>query len=399
MASVGALDGVRVLDVGQLVQGPQAAGALADLGADVIKIELPRIGDLSRWIMSSPADRRSGFFYACNRGKRSAAIDLRTDAGREAFLRLVETADVVISNFLVGTLEQWGVGYDVAAERNPRIIYGQGSLLGPRGPGVHRQGADLVAQAAGGLISTIGSDGDRPTPVGVTVADHIASQNLALGVMAALLARSTTGIGQRVDVSLLGGQVWAQASEYSCYFISGEVPGRADGGHPMIRSPYGVFETADGHVALVGVGASRRAEFFELMGLPQLADDERFLAVWLAPADRRELFDHLAPVFRTRTTAEWCRTLDDAAIAYAPVNDYALAADDPHMWENGYLRDIDHPEWGPIRAVGFPIELSHTAVEPATTAPELGADTDAVLREIGYSDEQIASMRSSGAIG
>ena len=396
---MGALDGIRVLDVGQLVQGPQAAQTLGDLGADVIKIELPVIGDLSRWIPAAAGEHRSGFFHACNRGKRSIAIDLRTADGREVFLRLVETADIVIANFRVGTLEGWGIGYDDARACNPRIIYGLGSLFGPDGPGADREGADLAAQAAGGLISTTGGDGQPITPVGVTIADHIASQNLTIGVLAALAARERTGVGQRIDVSLLGGQIWAQASEYTSYFLSGQVPQRSEDGHPYVRGVYGICPTADGHVALVGVGTARRAEFFELIGRPDLATEERFAVPWMSHDDHRDLWFVLSEVFRARTTAEWCALLDEHGFRYAPVNDYAAASSDPHTIENRYVIETEHPDWGTVRAVGSPIAMSESVPTIAATSPSLGEHTDEVLTSIGYDAPGIDALRAAGVVG
>jgi len=231
---VGALDGVKVVEAGLLVQGPQAAATLGEWGADVIKVELPGIGDQSRWLPVQPGDSRSGWFIGLNRGKRSVTVDLRTPDGREIFLRLAEWADVVITNFSPGTLEGWGLGYDDVAARNPRIVYAAGSTFGTEGTDASREGADLSAQAAGGLISTTGRDGQEVTPVGVTIADHVASQNLVSGVLAALLARERTGRGQRVTTSLLGGQIWAQAAEYTGYVLRGRPGGRANRGHGLI---------------------------------------------------------------------------------------------------------------------------------------------------------------------
>src|SRR6187455_2745070 len=183
---MGALDGIRVLDAGLLVQGPQAAALLADMGADVVKVELPGFGDQARWIPVSSQDFRAPYFVGLSRGKRSITIDLRKPEGAEAFLRLAETADVFISNFKGGTLDGWGLGYDVVSARNPRIIYATGTVFGPVGANAEREGADIAGQAAGGLISTTGVDGTDPTPVGVTIADFIASQSMANGILAAL---------------------------------------------------------------------------------------------------------------------------------------------------------------------------------------------------------------------
>ena len=396
---MGALDKVRVLDVGLLVQGPQAAQTLADMGADVIKVELPGMGDQARWIPLSMEDLRAAYFIACNRGKRSITLDLRQPDGAEAFLKLVETADIVISNFKPGTLDEWGLGYEAAAARNPRIIYGMGSVFGPEGPGATREGADLSGQAAGGLISTTGVDGGPPTPVGATIADHIASQNLTAGVLAALFARQRTGKGQRVDVSLFGGQLYAQASEYTAMFLTGKVPGRANYGHPLLNAAYGIVETADGYLAIVGVTPDQRSAFYTAIEMPELSDDERFQDLLYTPEIKVELFELIGPAFRKQTTAVWCERLEAAGCRYAPVNDYAAAADDPHAWANGYLQEFDHPDWGPIRMPGSPIQMSDTPLEPGQIAPELGQHTEAVLVELGYDWDQIGAMSDNGTIG
>ena len=194
---LGALDDIRVIEAGLLVQGPQAAATLSEWGADVVKVELPGFGDQSRWLPVSPTDSRSAYFIGCNRGKRSVTIDLRQPAGRDVFLRLVETADVVITNFKPGTMEAWGLGYQDVAARNPRIVYAAGSAFGPDGSDASREGADLSGQAAGGLISTTGVDSGDPSPIGATIADHIASQNLVSGILAALLVREPPAPGSR----------------------------------------------------------------------------------------------------------------------------------------------------------------------------------------------------------
>jgi CoA:oxalate CoA-transferase len=389
----GALDGITVLEAGLLVQGPQAAALLAQLGADVTKIELPGFGDQSRWLPISASDLRSAYYMGCNRGKRSITLDVRTPAGRDVFARLAERADVVITNFKPGTMDAWGLGYDALAARNPRLVYATGSAFGPVGPDAAREGADLSAQAAGGLISATGTDDGEPTTVAVTIADHISSLNLVSGVLAALVARERTGRGQRVDVSLLGSQIWAQASEYTYYLSSGELPGRPNRGHPMIAGLYGIMPTADGWIAIVGVRADVKASFYEAIGRPDLTDDERFATPLLSKSQKAELFAILAEVFVERTTAEWCEVLGAAGQRYAPVRTYDEVAEDPQVWENGYLTEVDGQ-----RVVGTPIRLSDTPASVGRAAPELGADTMEVLVAAGYSDDELAELLAAGTI-
>ena len=395
---MGALDGIRVLDLGLLVQGPQAAALLGDMGATVIKVELPSIGDQARWLPVSSTDLRSGIFIGSNRGKRSITVDLRTPGGVSVLLKLVDTADVLIANFKPGTLEDWGIGYDELAARNPRIIVGLGSTFGPVGPTSTREGADMAGQAAGGLIASTGVDGGEPTPVGATIADHISSQHLAAGILGALYARERTGRGQKIEVSLLGGQVWAQAGEYTHYFLSGENPGRANYGHALIRGIYGIFPTADGWLAIVGVPVPVRPAFAKLLGSPPFLDEPRFASPLLTKTDRDDIQVLLSEILRTRTTVEWVDSLAAAGVRVAPVNNYAMAAADPQLALNGYVQEIDHPEWGTVRMVGSPLRMSDTPVVPGRFIPELGQHTEEILVELGYNWDDITALRDSGAI-
>tara|TARA_B100001778_G_scaffold155014_1_gene127355 strand:+ start:3257 stop:4444 length:1188 start_codon:yes stop_codon:yes gene_type:complete len=395
---LGALSGIRVIDVGLLVQGPQAGQTLVDLGAEVIKVELPLMGDMARWIPISMQDLRTPYFEACNRGKRSITVDLRVPKGAEIFRKLVDSADVLLANFKPGTLEAWGLGYEELSESNPGLVYAMGSTFGPEGEGSQREGADLAGQAAGGLISTTGNDGEPPTPVGATIADHIGSMNMAVGILAALFARQSSGRGQRIDVSLLGGQIYAQASEYTAYLMTGQTPGRSNAGHPLLPMAYGILETANGYIALVGVLPDKRKEFYEAVGVPELIDDERFAPILYTTEIRKSLFELLAPGFKKKTTEEWGQILDDMEVRYAPVNDYEQAANDNLVLENNYLVDLEDSSGNIRRVVGSPIKMSGTPSEASAEAPELGQHTEEILLELGYNWEEISELRETSAI-
>ena len=394
----GPLNGIRVIEVGILVQGPQAAALLSDMGAEIIKIELPGMGDQARFLPLSREDLRSPWFIGANRGKRSLTLDLRQPAGAEVFRKLAESTDVVVSNFQPGTLEGWGLGHADLAARNPRIVWAAGSAFGPLGPDSSRKGADIVGQSYGGLVSTIGRDGDPPSPVGTTIADHIGSLNLVAGILAALHARERTGSGQRVEVSLLGGQIWAQACEYTAFLLNGRVPGRSNFGHPLLLPTYRLFETADGWIGLVGAAPDEMDAFFIAMGRPDLAVDERLNPLTATKEDLEWLAGELEAAFRTRTTAEWDEAFEGIDVRYAPVRDYRQVVDDPGAWENGYFAETRDAEGNVHRTVGVPIRMSDTPLSPGAVAPNLGEHSDEILREAGYSEEEIAAFRDTGVI-
>lgn len=396
MATV--LGGVRVLDFSIVVQGPQCGAMLADLGAEVIKVERRDYGDIARLIPISAEDRRSAYFYANNRGKRSLTLDITKPDGLAVAQRLVARADVMISAFAPGVLDRLGLGYEACAALNPRLIYASASAFGPRGPDAERPGVDLVGQAAGGLLSTIGAPGGFPNPVGAVVADSAGGQSLCIGILAALLARERSGRGQRVDASLFGSQIWSQAGELTYHLLGGVTLGPAERGHKGIPGVYRVFETADGHLVIAGIAEEGWAGFLRAIERPELGEDARFATGAGRARNLAALYPILEPIFRSRSTAEWCVRLRAERQRYAPVNDYAAVSADPQAYANGYLIEAEHPEWGAIQAVGNPVSMSETSPTPAVWAPELGQHTEAVLLEAGYSWDEITALREADVI-
>ena len=368
-----------------------------DLGAEVIKIELPEVGDLGRWLTVAVDDDRSPYVEANNRGKRSVALDLRTSGGRTALLRLVETTDVLIHNFVPGTVEEWGLDYDDLIKVNPRLIYAAGSTFGPHGPNSRREGADMVGQAEGGIVSVTGHDDGEPTIVGSVIGDHFGAQNLITGILAALLHRERTGQGQRVDVSLVGSAIYAQSSEMTYTMLSGKAPGRPNNNHPILRGLIHRCPTSDGYIYLLGIPEHLWNDFAVCIDRADLKDDPRFATLVLEPENLLILRDIIDEIFPTRTTDEWEERLQRWGQRYGRVKTYDEVVTDETNLINGYVVEVDHPEYGPISVVGNPIRLSATPAEPGVVAPALGQHTEEVLLEAGFSWEDIDQLRAQGA--
>jgi len=400
----GALADVRVIEIAQEIQGPYAGLLLADLGADVVKLELPKTGDLSRYMrlrfVAPEAEHGefSPYFLAMNRGKRSVELDLKNPAGRDAALRLLERADVLLTNYRPGVLDRLGLGWSELSRRNPRLIYAAGSSWGPRGPWRERPSRDTLAQAASGLMAKTGPEDGAPQPAGAMVADHSGALSLALGVVAALYARERSGRGQTVDASIFGTLLALQAFEFGFASISGVETPRAGRGHQFLRGAWGAFRTRDGWLCLAGVDDKRWPEFCRILGIEQLrADPELELSASRNYAGDK-LRDALDRAFPARDTSDWLEQLARADVLVGPVLAYTDLTRLEQARANGYVTEIDQPEIGPVRMVGNPLQLGETPVETTRPAPELGQHTEEVLLEYGFDWDAIAALRGTGAI-
>ena len=394
---MGALSGYRVLDLSILVQGPQAAAMLHDLGAEVTKIELPEVGDLGRWLTVAIDDDRSPYVEANNRGKRSVTLDLRTAGGKRALMRLVEAVDILIHNFVPGTVEEWGIDYDALKKINPSLIYAAGSTFGPEGPNSQREGAAMVGQAEGGIVSVTGHDDGHPTIVGAVIGDHFGAQNLITGILAALVHRERTGVGQRVDVSLVGSAIFAQSSEMTYTMLSGKSPGRPNNNHPILRGLVHRCPTSDGYIYLLGIPEHLWNDFALCLDREDLVDDPRFATLVPALEDVETLRAIIDDVFPSRTTEEWEQRLRSAGQRYGRVKTYEEVVSDNTNLANGYIVQVEHPTYGSISVVGNPIGMSETPTRVGVVAPELGEHTEEVLLEAGFTWEEIDQMRTDGA--
>ncbi len=391
------LDGVRVVDLTRVLAGPFCTMMLADMGADVVKVEMPGRGDDSRAWGPPWAGTESAYYLSANRNKRSITLNFRTEGGRRVLLDLVKRADVFIENFIPGTLDRLGLGYNDLRKVNPGLVYCSVSGYGYDGPYATRPGYDFIAQAEGGVMSITGEPEGPPMKVGVAIADITTGMFAAAAILAALRHRDRTGQGQRVEVSLLESVVGWLANVAMNYLVSGELPRRYGNAHPNVV-PYQAFATADGWVA-IGVGNDAQfRRFCEVIGRPELADDPRFRTNSDRVVNRGALIPILEEVFKTRTTAEWIEALTAAELPCGPINTIDKVFQHPQVLHRRMLEEIDHPTAGRLKLVGIPYKFSETPLSIRRHPPTLGEHTEEVLRELGYSEAEVAALRAEGAI-
>lgn len=393
----GPLAGVKVVELAHIMAGPVCGLMLADLGADVIKVEKAPDGDDSRRMVPPEVDGESAAFMMLNRNKRGAVINLKEPSGKEAMKRLLREADVVIENYRPGTMERLGLGYEALREENPALIYCQITGFGSTGPYAMRAGFDLIAQGMSGLMSVTGEGPGRPpVKVGVPIGDITAGILGAMGVLAAYTHRLKTGEGQRVDTSLLEAsltQTYWPAAIFLASGVSAEPMGSA---HPL-SAPYQAFETADGWVNIGAANQGNWLRLLDVLGIPELAEDRRFAD----NAGRRtrldELTELLAPHLRERTTAAWLATFEEAGVPAGPVLSTGEALNDPQALAREMVVEVEHRRLGRQKTLGVPVKLSATPGRVRRGAPVLGEHTREVLAEIGYSEPEIERLLAQGA--
>ncbi|MDR5876363.1 CaiB/BaiF CoA-transferase family protein [Halomonas sp. CUBES01] len=397
------LAGIKVLDISRVLAGPWCGQMLADMGADVIKIERPQRGDDTRhwgppWLSGSA---ESAYYLCANRGKRSVTVDMATPEGQAVIKQLVEASDVLIENFKVGGLKRYGLDYPSLKALNPRLIYCSITGFGQESPYAHRAGYDFMIQAMGGIMSLTGKPDDEPGggPVksGVAFTDIFTGLYAANAVLAALYQRRDTGTGCHIDMALMDVQVGVLANQALNYLTSGKVPQRLGNAHPNIV-PYQAFATRDGHMIVAVGNDDQFRRFCQVLSLPALADDPRFATNGVRVQYRDQLVPVLEAALAQRGTDEWLAAFEAVGVPYGPINTLDRVFDDPHVKARGLKQTLPHAQAGHVDLVANPIRMNGESISASTAPPTLGEHTDAVLTDIGLTAAQRQALRDAGII-
>jgi len=393
----GALTGVKVLDLTRVLAGPFCTMMLGDLGADVMKVEAPGGSDETRsW--GPPFQNGVSAYYLCaNRNKRSITVNLKTEEGRELIRRLAKQSDVMIHNFKTGSMEKWELDYEQLKAINPRLIFCSITGFGETGPNRHLPGYDYIVQGMSGMMSITGGENSGPLKIGVAMMDILTGLYSAIAIEAALLEREKSGLGQKIDMALFDSGVSALVNVASNYLISGNVPQRLGNDHPNIV-PYSTFRALDGEL-IIAVGNDRQfASLCEILGIPELAEDENYRTNEMRVRNRRQLTEILENRIRLKPVAEWMKRLSESTIPCGPINTLDQVFADPQIAAREMVVDVKHPEAGVVKLVGSPLKLSRTKVEVKRHPPIAGEHTEEILQELGLSTEEINHLKNKHII-
>ena len=391
------LSGIRVLEVANFIAGPFCAAQLADLGADVVKVEDPRRGDNVRQTGPFLEDGESSPFVRLNRNKRSLALDLKSPQGKQVFRRLAAGADVVVENLRPGAMAALGLDYTSLGPDNPGLVYLASSAWGSDGPLSLLPGLDIIVQGMAGLMSVTGEEGGAPVKAGVPICDLVCALYGALGVVAALAARQQTGRGQLVEVNLFEAGASLTLWEAGRYLATGEVPGPLGSAH-QTTAPYQAVRTADGHITIGAITPPTWEALCRALGTPELLTDTRFADNPSRHAHRRELAAIIEEVTEKKPGEEWLSILRGAGVPCGPINTYDQVVADPQLQANGFFAAVPHPQLGPLTVLGSPMHFQATPGRMERAGPRLGEHSVEVLREAGIAEGVVAELARNGTI-
>ena len=394
---MGPLSGLKVVDLTHVMAGPTCTLMLADMGADVIKIERLPHGDDTRRSVPPAIGNEAASFLMMNRNKRGMVLDLKKPGGAKVLRRLAESADVLVENFGPGVMERLGFGYQELKKANPGLIYCSLSGFGRTGPYKNRRGFDLVAQAMSGIMTITGEAGGPPAKCGPPLSDITAGLLGCMGILAAYSHRLKTGEGQWVETSLFEAALIQTYWQSAIALATGVAPQAMGSAHPL-NAPYQAFEAEDGWIVVGGANQTNWLRTLEAIGAPELAEDPRFRSGSDRMAHLAELEAELAPRFRTKPAAHWLDLLDQQGVPCGPVQDMLQALNDPQTLARDMVVEVEHSTLGPVKTLGLPIKFSETPGGLRKGAPVFGEDTRAILAEAGFSPEEIAGLEREGAV-
>ncbi|ETX06204.1 CaiB/BaiF CoA transferase family protein [Candidatus Entotheonella palauensis] len=392
------LEGIKVLDLTRVLAGPYCTMMLADMGADVVKVERPGAGDDTRAFGPPFVNGESAYFMSINRNKRSVTLNFKHDKALAILRQMLETADVVVENFRPGTMESFGFGYEAVHAFNPRLVFCSISGYGHSGPDEKLPGYDLIIQGEGGIASLTGTPDGPPFKVGSSQADIVAGMMGFQGILLALMARQQTGQGQKVDIGMLDCQIALLTYQAGIYFATGESPGRMGNQHPTI-TPYETYRCKDGYINVACGNDNMWRKFCSVLGQESWPDDERFRTNADRVGHRRQLGALIEPVMLEKTQDEWIEALRSAGLPCGAIRTVGQACDNPQVLARDMIVDLEHPKAGPIRVTGLPLKLSDTPGDIHSPPPVLGQHTEEVLAEwlkIGVSD--VEGLRQEGVV-
>jgi len=395
--SLKALEGIRVLDFTRVLAGPFCTMVLADLGAEVVKVERPGVGDDSR-AFGPFIGQESAYFMSINRNKKSITLNLKDQRAVEIVKKMIPHFDVVVENFRPGVMDRLGLGYESLKELNPRLIYASSSGFGHTGPYSQLPAYDLIVQGMGGIMSITGPDEQHPTKVGSSIADIFAGVFCAIGILAALNHREKTGEGQKVDVSMLDCQVAILENAISRYFVTGKIPTPIGNRHPSI-APFATFKTQDGFINIAIGNDFIWNRFCNLVGRPELAEDSRFISNEARNNNWEELEPILEEIMAKDNTAAWIEKLRSVGVPCGPINNIEQLVNDPQVLEREMIVEVEHPVAGNLKMPGCPIKMSKTPGKIEKPAPLLGGDNEEILtRFAGLSKEELKTLQEEEVI-